>query len=211
MRRLLRLARIFWIGLRFGLHDLGADSRRRVPRAVRIRQALETLGPIFVKFGQILSTRRDLLPLDVADELARLQDRVPPFAPELAVVVTSRERLALAAEHVTEVGPLGSEGLALLVAAARRAQSSFALRAGDHLAFAPETEVGGDRRKHSVQPDVVAVDRHEAEQRVRCRDKPEDHQHCVGHGDDLRVQTRREDPGERQNAQDPEQEVDQVV
>jgi len=49
------------------------------PRAVRIRQALEDLGPIFVKFGQILSTRRDLLPDDLAEELARLQDRVPPF------------------------------------------------------------------------------------------------------------------------------------
>jgi ubiquinone biosynthesis protein len=46
---------------------------------VRLRLALERLGPIFVKFGQVLSTRRDLLPLDVADELAKLQDRVPPF------------------------------------------------------------------------------------------------------------------------------------
>jgi len=53
--------------------------RRRQPRAVRIRSALEDLGPIFVKFGQILSTRRDLLPEDIADELARLQDRVAPF------------------------------------------------------------------------------------------------------------------------------------
>ncbi len=51
----------------------------RAPRAVRIRRALEDLGPIFVKFGQILSTRRDLLPDDIAEELARLQDRVPPF------------------------------------------------------------------------------------------------------------------------------------
>ena len=41
--------------------------------------ALEALGPIFVKFGQMLSTRRDLLPPDIADELAKLQDRVPPF------------------------------------------------------------------------------------------------------------------------------------
>jgi ubiquinone biosynthesis protein len=54
--------------------------RRRDPRAVRIRKALEDLGPIYVKFGQILSTRRDLLPDDIAEELARLQDRVPPFA-----------------------------------------------------------------------------------------------------------------------------------
>jgi hypothetical protein len=49
------------------------------PRGVACAMALERLGPIFVKFGQVLSTRRDLLPLDVADELARLQDRVPPF------------------------------------------------------------------------------------------------------------------------------------
>jgi len=49
------------------------------PRGERIRLALEDLGPIFVKFGQILSTRRDLLPDDIADELAKLQDNVPPF------------------------------------------------------------------------------------------------------------------------------------
>jgi ubiquinone biosynthesis protein len=53
--------------------------RKREPRAVRIRKALEDLGPIYVKFGQILSTRQDLLPDDIAEELARLQDRVPPF------------------------------------------------------------------------------------------------------------------------------------
>ena len=55
--------------------------RRREPKPypVRIREALTELGPIFVKFGQLLSTRRDLLPDDLADELARLQDRVPPF------------------------------------------------------------------------------------------------------------------------------------
>jgi ubiquinone biosynthesis protein len=88
--RLARIARIFAIGLRFGLHDLGIDSKRRSPRAVRLRQALEALGPIFVKFGQILSTRRDLLPLDVADELAKLQDRVPPFAAELAAAEIER-------------------------------------------------------------------------------------------------------------------------
>lgn len=53
--------------------------RKREPRAVRIREALEDLGPIFIKFGQMLSTRRDLLPDDIADELQRLQDNVPPF------------------------------------------------------------------------------------------------------------------------------------
>ena len=53
--------------------------RTRGPRGERIRRALEDLGPIYVKFGQILSTRRDLLPDDIAEELARLQDHVPPF------------------------------------------------------------------------------------------------------------------------------------
>ncbi len=50
-----------------------------------LRLALESLGPIFVKFGQVLSTRRDLLPADIADELARLQDRVPPFGSDIAI------------------------------------------------------------------------------------------------------------------------------
>lgn len=53
--------------------------RRDLSRGVRIRRALEDLGPIFIKFGQMLSTRRDLLPDDIALELARLQDHVPPF------------------------------------------------------------------------------------------------------------------------------------
>ena len=55
------------------------------PPAERLRLALEALGPIFVKFGQVLSTRRDLLPPDIADELAKLQDRVPPFPSEQAL------------------------------------------------------------------------------------------------------------------------------
>jgi ubiquinone biosynthesis protein len=57
---------------------------RGATRAERLRLALEELGPIFIKFGQALSTRRDLLPTDIADELARLQDRVPPFPGEVA-------------------------------------------------------------------------------------------------------------------------------
>ena len=56
----------------------------RDPRAVRLRRVLEDLGPIFVKFGQLLSTRRDMLPDDLATELAKLQDRVPPFPGALA-------------------------------------------------------------------------------------------------------------------------------
>ena len=56
-------------------------------RGERLRLALEELGPIFVKFGQALSTRRDLIPLDIADELAKLQDRVPPFGSDVAVAI----------------------------------------------------------------------------------------------------------------------------
>jgi len=83
----LRLARILAVVLRYRLHDLSSASPTRGPR---LREALETLGPIFVKFGQILSTRRDLVPLDIADELARLQDRVPPFPSELAMAEVER-------------------------------------------------------------------------------------------------------------------------
>ncbi len=102
MRRLLRLLRILVVVHRYGLDQLALNGFRHpwarmlarwlalgrdleVPRGVRLRLALQTLGPIFVKFGQMLSTRRDLLPLDIADELALLQDRVPPFDSEVAV------------------------------------------------------------------------------------------------------------------------------
>jgi len=64
--------------------------QQRSPRSVRIRQALEDLGPIFVKFGQILSTRRDLLPDDIADELAGLQDSVNPFPGSVARNIIER-------------------------------------------------------------------------------------------------------------------------
>ena len=101
MNRLLRLLRILSVGLRFGLYEFiprgrtqrlmaMAGGRSSEPRAVRLRGALEALGPIFVKFGQVLSTRRDLLPLDIADELARLQDQVPPFASDLAAAEIER-------------------------------------------------------------------------------------------------------------------------
>ena len=105
--RLFRLLKILSVSLRFGLEEfvLGHERVRgaRVlvrtllfwrtldePRAVRLRLALETLGPIFVKFGQVLSTRRDLLPPDIADELAKLQDRVPPFPADEVTVVLRR-------------------------------------------------------------------------------------------------------------------------
>ncbi|MDR3214293.1 MAG: ubiquinone biosynthesis regulatory protein kinase UbiB [Azoarcus sp.] len=102
--RPLRLARIIAVSLRFGLDRvvLDADPSGRLvrwwsrvffwrrfnePRGVRLRRALESLGPIFIKFGQVLSTRRDLLPPDLATELAFLQDRVPPFPTEQAVAL----------------------------------------------------------------------------------------------------------------------------
>ncbi len=70
-RQLNVLARLISIILFFRSHEEN--------RGTRLRLALENLGPLFVKFGQMLSTRRDLIPLDIADELAKLQDQVPPF------------------------------------------------------------------------------------------------------------------------------------
>jgi ubiquinone biosynthesis protein len=61
-----------------------------VSRGERLRLALEELGPIFIKFGQALSTRRDLIPEDIADELAKLQDRVPPFPADVAMAAVER-------------------------------------------------------------------------------------------------------------------------
>jgi ubiquinone biosynthesis protein len=107
MRRLHRGFFIAWVIFRYGLDELvlsGFDNPwltrlARVltvgrtldaPRGQRLREALERLGPIFVKFGQVLSTRRDLLPLDIADELAKLQDQVPPFDPAVAVATIER-------------------------------------------------------------------------------------------------------------------------
>jgi ubiquinone biosynthesis protein len=104
---LLRLLKIIRVGLHFGLDEffLGHERVRGLrvllqtvffwrrytqPRAVRLRLALEALGPIFVKFGQILSTRRDMLPADIADELAKLQDQVPPCSPEIALAAIQR-------------------------------------------------------------------------------------------------------------------------
>ncbi len=87
-----------------------------VTRGQRLRLALEELGPTFVKFGQALSTRRDLLPLDIADELALLQDQVPPFDSDIAVatieaafgqrldqIFASFDRTPLAAASIAQV------------------------------------------------------------------------------------------------------------
>src|SRR5258708_34934019 len=69
----------------FGLAYFWRDHSR--PRGLRLRLALESLGPAFVKFGQLLSVRPDLIPEDLAEELSKLQDRVPPVPLE-AVVAT---------------------------------------------------------------------------------------------------------------------------
>jgi ubiquinone biosynthesis protein len=61
-----------------------------LPRAVRLRLALEQLGPVFIKLGQMLSTRRDLLPTDIADELAKLQDDVPPFPEQQSIAIIEK-------------------------------------------------------------------------------------------------------------------------
>lgn len=95
--RIFRLFYIIYIAIRFGLDEFILSHTKLKPlqgvinsvffwrnkdqsRGTRLRLALEALGPIFVKFGQMLSTRRDLIPVDIADELAKLQDQVPPFA-----------------------------------------------------------------------------------------------------------------------------------
>ncbi|MDH5712059.1 MAG: AarF/UbiB family protein, partial [Gammaproteobacteria bacterium] len=96
--QILRLLRINYVLVRHGLDDIvfaihlfrpfrfliyllpwNWFIRKRASRGQRIRCALEDLGPIFIKFGQMLSTRKDLLPEDIAEELTRLQDKVPPF------------------------------------------------------------------------------------------------------------------------------------
>ncbi|HEX7030937.1 MAG TPA: ubiquinone biosynthesis regulatory protein kinase UbiB [Gammaproteobacteria bacterium] len=93
--------------------------RHDVPRGVRIRRVLEDLGPIFIKFGQMLSTRRDLVPHDIADELAKLQDRVPPFEGSDAVAIVERAlRKPLAEVFATfDETPLASASIAQVHAA----------------------------------------------------------------------------------------------
>ena len=105
--RSLRLVKILRVALKYGLDEFLLGHERfhwlrptarvvtfwrdvSAPRAVRLRMALQDLGPIFVKFGQMLSTRRDLLPTDIADELAKLQDQVPPFPSDQVMATLER-------------------------------------------------------------------------------------------------------------------------
>ncbi len=110
IRQFTRLLKISTILARYRLHELLAATHlyrptrflvalapvgrvpgvEQMPRGERLRRALEELGPIYVKFGQIVSTRRDLVPPDIADELALLQDRVPPFPGEEARAIVER-------------------------------------------------------------------------------------------------------------------------
>ncbi len=103
-RTIFRMLAIQRVLVKYGLDDIIKEThllrpmrflfylapRRRdssAPLGERIRLALEELGPIFVKFGQAISTRRDLLPPDIADELAKLQDAVPPFPADQAIAI----------------------------------------------------------------------------------------------------------------------------
>ncbi|WP_110666900.1 ubiquinone biosynthesis regulatory protein kinase UbiB [Salinicola halophilus] len=134
----LRLLRIGWTVARYRLDSLVPLERlppvlrwlwrfspvRLIPtgshsRGERLRIALESLGPIFVKFGQMLSTRRDLLPPDIADELKRLQDQVPPFPSDIAKATVERE-LGMSVEQAFahfEAEPLASASIAQVHAA----------------------------------------------------------------------------------------------
>ena len=105
--RAFRFFKIISVVYRYGLDEFLAGHERSVvlgrvirslffwrrytkPRAVRLREALEDLGPIFVKFGQLLSTRPDLVPADIATELAALLDNVPPFGADDVIRTLNR-------------------------------------------------------------------------------------------------------------------------
>jgi ubiquinone biosynthesis protein len=87
---------------------------RNVPRGQRLREALEELGPVFVKFGQVVSTRPDLIPADIAVELTRLQDDVLPFPGDEAREVIERALDAPLSEHFAsfDIQPLASASVA---------------------------------------------------------------------------------------------------
>jgi len=106
MRKIIRLFKVLFTIVRYRLDKVLLSQTKykfilwffpwhyfvwtKLPRAQRIRLTLETLGPIFIKFGQTLSTRPDLLPDDVADELTKLQDSCPPFETQKAIKIVEK-------------------------------------------------------------------------------------------------------------------------
>jgi ubiquinone biosynthesis protein len=115
-------------------------------RGERLRLALEELGPIFVKFGQAVSTRRDLLPVDIADELAKLQDRVPPFDSAVAVAAIEQAfgRPLKDIFATFEAAPRGAASLAQVHAATLKSGEEVVvkiLRPGMHEVIERDLEV----------------------------------------------------------------------
>ncbi len=108
-----------WLNLMRPFVPRATPSIADLPRGARLRLALQELGPIFVKFGQILSTRRDLVPPDIAEELTHLQDRVAPFDGEMARTLVERElgRKIEEAYASFEIVPLASASIAQVHAA----------------------------------------------------------------------------------------------
>jgi ubiquinone biosynthesis protein len=126
--RLLRIAQVFarhgldeflstlhlFRPLKYLLAPFRGPAARARPRGVRLREALEELGPVFVKFGQMLSTRPDLLPEDIALELAKLQDQVPPFPGAQARAVVESAYAGPLSRYFTEFDeqPIASASVA---------------------------------------------------------------------------------------------------
>ena len=122
---LLRLIHINWVMMTHGLDEIILKTHLFRPirflalfspnywlpkptqsRGIRIPQALENLGPIYVKFGQTLSTRKDLLPEDIAEELVKLQDKVPPFSFEIAEKIIEQQLGQSIASAFAEFDPV---------------------------------------------------------------------------------------------------------
>jgi ubiquinone biosynthesis protein len=130
---LIRLIHINWVMIYHGLDEIILKThlfrpirfiaflspnfwlkKPKEPRGVRIRKTLEDLGPIFIKFGQALSTRKDILPDDIADELVKLQDKVPPFPNDQAIQVIEEQLGKTIADAFAEFdhNPLASASVA---------------------------------------------------------------------------------------------------
>ena len=162
--RFFRLLKIIFIVLRFGLDEFLLAHERTSwllrplnwllffrdvsrPRAERLRLALEALGPIFVKFGQLLSTRRDLIPTDIADELAKLQDQVPPFPSAQAVAL-------LESAYGKPLSEVFTSFDATPIASASVAQVHFAVLPNGHEVAVKILRPG---IKHTIEHDIALL------------------------------------------------------